>query len=152
MSQPPNATLPQQAPALADPRPPLTVEREVHDYEVHREGGYAKGHVLPGHVSADPARQPQASAGLTPAKMAPGVDVVSRENRDKEVLFGPAAAAAVYAADPRPPVRAENEVHDFEVHKEGGYSKGHTIPGTNPEGARLFPVPGGPSAAIQPSK
>lgn len=32
-----------------DPRPPLKIEREkVYDYEVHREGAYAKGHTVAG--------------------------------------------------------------------------------------------------------
>lgn len=32
-----------------DPRPPLSIEKErVYDYEVHREGAYAKGHTFAG--------------------------------------------------------------------------------------------------------
>jgi len=37
------------APRGVDPRPPLWVEKEkVYDYEVHREGAYAKGHTVAG--------------------------------------------------------------------------------------------------------
>ena len=37
------------APSGVDPRPPLRVEKEkVYDYEVHREGAYARGHTFAG--------------------------------------------------------------------------------------------------------
>jgi hypothetical protein len=44
-----------------DPRPLLPLEREVHDFEVHRQGAHAAGHTRPGakpegtYVGAVPA-------------------------------------------------------------------------------------------------
>jgi len=38
------------------------------------------------------------------------------------------AHVADVAHDPRPLLKVDNEVHDFEVHREGAYAKGHTRP------------------------
>lgn len=71
---------------LVDPRPPLKVEKEkVHDFEVHREGGYAKGHTRPSkEVSAMPTDA--VAIGAQPHGVVPGAPAVA----DARILPGTA--------------------------------------------------------------
>ena len=68
-----------------------------------------------------------------------GEFVIERDLRILDLTrlpFAPSAFAELsdgHEDDPRPPLKVEKEkVHDYEVHREGGYAKGHTVPGARP--------------------
>jgi hypothetical protein len=128
-------------PVYLDPRPLLKPEKERgHDFEYHREGNYSykKGaraeNAMP---HADRAYGGLAAGPVVDPALAPIVP----SDADRAFTHAPVAPAGI---DTRPPLKIEREkVHDFEVHREGAYAKGHTFAG---KGKGFAPVVSGPAA------
>jgi len=135
-------------PAYIDPRPPVSRAHEVgekaHDFEYHREGNYAARH------NSFTKNTPMAPAGPNRYGGAPiaagpivGTDApIVGSDYDRAFTHVPNAIGGI---DPRPPLKVEHErVHDYEVHRESGYAKGHTVVGVRPA-VGIHPVHAGPT-------
>lgn len=75
-------------------------------------------------ISSVPTSKPAYTTGLPPTAPIPGPTHMSTPAHHHNTT----AHVADVSHDPRPLLKVDNEVHDFEVHREGSYAKGHTFP------------------------
>jgi len=143
---PPPPPQPVLLPAYIDPRPTVPHERGeiAHDFEYHREGQYA---ARKSSLTRETAYRPAGPARYGGAPIAAGPIVstsapIVGSDYDRAFTHQPIAPSGI---DPRPPLRVEKEkVYDYEVHRESGYAKGHTVAGARPA-HNIRPVLAGPS-------